>query len=47
VATWLAPRLGTRDVSVALYERSAHVLAWDSERDQVAREILGHLSRIA
>jgi carboxylesterase len=46
-ATWLASRLGTRDVSIALYERSAHVLGWDGEREQVAREVLTFLSRIA
>jgi carboxylesterase len=39
--------LGTRDVTVTLYERSAHVLGCDAERDDVAREILGLLSRIA
>ncbi len=46
-ATWLAPRLGTRDVGVALYEKSAHVLGWDGERDEVAREVLSFLSRVA
>lgn len=45
-ATWLAARIGTRDVSVALYERSAHVLAWDGEREDVAREARGFLARI-
>jgi carboxylesterase len=43
----LPPLLGTRDVTVTLYERSAHVLGCDAERDDVAREILGLLSRIA
>ena len=32
-ATWLAPRLGTRDVDVKIYDRSAHVLGWDGERE--------------
>jgi carboxylesterase len=45
-ATWLASRLGSRDVSVALYERSAHVLAWDGERHDVAREVVSFLRRI-
>jgi carboxylesterase len=43
----LGPRLGTRDVSLALYERSGHVLGWDGEREDVAREILAFLSRIS
>jgi esterase/lipase len=45
-ATWLASRVGTRDVSVALYERSAHVLAWDGERREVAREVVSFLRRL-
>jgi carboxylesterase len=44
-ATWLAAHVGTRDVTVRLFERSAHVLAWDLERDEVAAEILAFLAR--
>jgi carboxylesterase len=39
--------LGTRDVSIALYERSGHVLGWDGEREEVAREILAFLARVS
>ena len=38
--------LGTRDVSIALYEQSGHVLGWDGEREAVAREILAFLTRV-
>jgi carboxylesterase len=38
-APWLAEHLGTRDVTVAVYERSAHVIAWDGEREDVARDV--------
>ncbi len=47
-ATWLAARLSegaTRDVGVRIFERSAHVLACDGERDEVAREVLAFLAR--
>ncbi len=44
-ALWLADHIGTRDVSVRIFERSAHVLACDAERDEVAREVLMFLSR--
>ena len=46
-AVWLADHLGTRDVSVRIFEKSAHVLAWDGERDEVAREVLRFLGRVA
>ena len=46
-ATWLATHIGARDVSVRLFEKSAHVLAWDCERDEVAREVLAFLARAA
>jgi carboxylesterase len=45
-ATWLARRLGSRDVTVRLFEKSAHVLACDGERDQVAREVNAFLARL-
>jgi esterase/lipase len=32
---------------VRIFERSAHVLAWDGERDEVAAEVLAFLGRIA
>jgi carboxylesterase len=45
-AVWLAEHVGTRDVSVRIFERSAHVLACDGERDEVAREVVGFLGRL-
>jgi len=46
-AGWLAGHLGTREVSVSIYERSAHVLAWDGERQAVARDLVQFLDRRA
>jgi carboxylesterase len=46
-AAWLAGHLGTRDVTVRLFDRSAHVLAWDGERDAVARDVVTFLRRHA
>jgi carboxylesterase len=49
-APWLAERLreGTcPDVSLRLFERSAHVLACDGERAEVAREVLAFVKRLA
>ena len=45
-AIGIAPLLGTSDVAVALYEKSAHVLGWDGERADVAREMLTFLRRV-
>jgi carboxylesterase len=46
-AVWLARHVGARDVSVRLFEKSAHVLAWDGERDEVAGEVVRFLGRMA
>jgi len=46
-AVWLAGHLGARDVSVRVFEKSAHVLAWDGEREEVAREVVKFLARMA
>jgi carboxylesterase len=46
-AAWLADHVGSRDVSVRLFENSAHVLALDGERDEVAAEVVRFLARIA
>jgi carboxylesterase len=49
-ATWLAARLregSCPDVSVRLFERSAHVLACDGEGDEVAREIAAFVRRLS
>jgi carboxylesterase len=46
-APWLAAHLGSRDVRMRLFKRSAHVLAWDRERHEVAEEVLAFLARVA
>jgi carboxylesterase len=45
-ALWLKERLGTSDASVRIFENSAHVLACDGEREDVAAETLGFLARL-
>lgn len=47
-ATWLANRLlegPNRDVGLRIFERSAHVLACDGEREEVAREVVAFVQR--
>jgi len=47
-AVWLADHLvGARDVSVRLFDKSAHVLALDGEREDVAAEVLRFLARVS
>jgi carboxylesterase len=46
-AVWLAAHVGARDVSVRVFEKSAHVLAWDGEREAVAAEVVRFLARMA
>ena len=45
-ATWLAEHLGSRDVTVRIFEKSAHTIACDAERDDVAREVVRVMSRL-
>jgi carboxylesterase len=45
-ATWLAERIGSRDVTVRIFEKSAHVLCCDGERDDVGREVAAFLARL-
>lgn len=45
-ALWVADHVGTRDVSVRIFERSGHVLACDAERSEVGREVVTFLSRL-
>jgi carboxylesterase len=45
-ATWLAERIGSRDVTVRIFERSAHVVCCDVERDEVGREVAAFLARL-
>jgi carboxylesterase len=44
-ATWLAEHLGSRDVTVRIFEKSAHTIACDAERDEVACEVVRFMSR--
>ncbi len=46
-AAWLAAHLTARDVGTRFFERSAHVLAWDRERHEVAEEVLAFLARVS
>jgi carboxylesterase len=45
-AAWLAEHIGARDVSVRIFENSAHVLALDGERAEVAGEVTRFLARL-
>jgi carboxylesterase len=45
-AAWLAERVASRDVTVRIFERSAHVLCCDGEREEVAREVVSFLARL-
>jgi carboxylesterase len=45
-AVWLADHIGSKDVSVRIFERSGHVLASDFERDDVALEVCAFLERL-
>jgi carboxylesterase len=46
-AKWLAERVGTRDVTVRVYERSAHVVAADYDRAAVAEDVIAFVRRFA
>jgi esterase/lipase len=46
-AGWLTQHLGTRDATVNIYDHSAHVLAWDGDRRDVARDLVQFLDRRA
>ncbi len=43
----LVSLLGTRDVRVRTYARSAHMLALDHDREEVARDVIRFLERMA
>jgi carboxylesterase len=45
-AVWLAEHIGTRDVSVRIFEKSGHVVACDGERAEVAREVVTFFARL-
>jgi carboxylesterase len=45
-APWLAGHVGSRDVSVRIFEQSAHVLACDREREEVAAEVVRFMKRL-
>ena len=44
-APWLASHVGARDVTVRIFEQSAHVLACDREREDVAAEVVRFMKR--
>jgi carboxylesterase len=44
-APWLASHVGSRDVTVRIFEQSAHVLACDREREAVAAEVVRFMKR--
>jgi esterase/lipase len=46
-ARWLARHIGAQDVTLRIFERSAHVLGCDGERAAVSEEILRFLRRVA
>jgi carboxylesterase len=46
-ADWLAERVSARDVNVRIFERSAHLLACDLEREAVATEVVTFLARVS
>jgi carboxylesterase len=45
-APWLADAVSARDVSLRIFEKSAHVLACDAERDAVAQEVAAFVERL-
>ena len=45
-AAWVADHVGSRDVTVRIYERSAHIVAADFDRDAVASDVVGFLQRL-
>jgi carboxylesterase len=45
-AVWLAEHVGAKDVAMRIFEKSAHVLALDGEREEVARDVLRFLARM-
>ncbi|MDP9035367.1 MAG: alpha/beta fold hydrolase [Myxococcota bacterium] len=45
-ASWLSARIGSRDVRVRFFENSAHVIACDGERTEVASEVIGFLRKV-
>jgi carboxylesterase len=46
-ATWLAKHAGSRDVTMHVYTKSAHIIAADVEREDVARDVVAFLGRIS
>jgi len=45
-APWLERHLGSKDVTVRIFEESGHVLACDGEREEVAREVVRFVGRL-
>ena len=45
-APYLADHVASRDVTLRIFERSAHVLACDGEREEVVREVVQFVRRV-
>jgi carboxylesterase len=45
-AVWLADHIGSKDVTVRVFDRSAHVVACDFDRDEAAEEVSSFLARV-
>jgi carboxylesterase len=45
-APWVADAVRAKDVSLRIFEKSAHVLACDTERDAVAQEVTAFVARL-
>jgi carboxylesterase len=45
-APWVADAVRAKDVSLRIYERSAHVLACDGEREEVGEEVAAFVGRM-
>jgi carboxylesterase len=46
-AMWLSNRVGAQDVTVRIFDKSAHLVACDGEREEVASEVVSFVRRIA
>jgi esterase/lipase len=43
----LAEKVGSKDVTLRFYAKSAHVIAADVEREEVARDVVAFVARVA
>jgi esterase/lipase len=45
-ASWVADAVRAKDVGIRIYEKSAHVLACDGEREEVGEEVRAFVGRL-